>query len=62
MPGKTSGSIAIWSSSQRDLIDARTINQAAKKVMITATVAELMLTVKLFSTERMMLLSAKAVA
>jgi hypothetical protein len=44
------------------LIDARTINQAAKKVMIMAIVAELMLTVKLFSTERMMLLSAKAVA
>jgi hypothetical protein len=44
------------------LIDARTINQAAKKVMSTATVAELMLTVRLFSTERMMLLSANAVA
>ena len=61
MPGNTSGSIAMWSRIQRALIDARTISQAAKKVMMIATVAEVMLTVRLFITERMMPLSLKAV-
>ena len=42
-------------------MDARTMNQAAKKVMIMAMVAEVMLTVRLFITERMMPLSLKAV-
>src|SRR5678816_1799141 len=54
IPGKTSGSIAIWSSIQRDFIEARTISQAAKNVMRMAPVADVMLTVKLFMTDRMM--------
>ena len=61
MPGKTNGNIAIWSRIQRALIDARTINQAAKNVMMIAMVADVTLTVKLFITERMMPLSLKAV-
>ena len=61
MPGNTKGSIAMWSRIQRALIDARTMIQAAKKVMITAMVADEMLTVRLFRTERMMPLSLKAV-
>src|SRR5262245_15213166 len=61
MPGNTSGSIAIWSKIQRALIDARTISQAAKKVMITAMVADVMLTVKLLVIERRTQVSLNAV-
>ena len=61
MPGKTSGNIAIWSRIQRDLIEARTISQAAKNVIATATVAEVTLTVMLFMIERIMPLSLNAV-
>ena len=61
MPGKTKGNIDIWSSNLRPLIDARTINHAAKKVMATAAVADDTLTIMLFITERITPLSLKAV-
>jgi hypothetical protein len=53
--------MAIWSKIQRPLIEARTINQAAKNVIATAIVADVTLTVMLFMIERMMPLSLKAV-
>src|SRR5215813_9130089 len=59
IPGNTKGNIAIWSRIQRHLMEARTINQAAKKVIMMATVADVMLTVRLLKTEPTMLLAAK---